>query len=359
MEYVLAAASATLGTPLVAPVPLAGGGRTTVLRCRTGDGGTVVVKAYRPEPDALSAFTAEAAALAFGVAGPRLLAVDPGTPLIVMEDLGDAPSVADLLLGGDAEAAHAALLDWAGGLGRLCAGTVGREPELAALRERYDRGHPAWHRDRHVERCARLPGLLADLGSAPPAGLDEDLAEVLAVADPAHYPVFSPGDTCPDNNLLTAGGLRVLDFELASYHCVFLDAAYPVMPFATCWCVFRLPAAVADQITTAFRTEVVRAYPALADDTVWWPGVRRAVAAWTINLTTLLLPGIAGADRPAHADRRPVATWRQILRYRWRFLADLLAAADELPAVAAAMRSLLAATGGWGVGPLPFYPPWR
>lgn len=69
MKVILAAASAVLGTAVTDPVRLAGGGRTTVLRCRAG-AGSVVVKAYRSEPDALRSFTAEAAALAFGVAGP-------------------------------------------------------------------------------------------------------------------------------------------------------------------------------------------------------------------------------------------------------------------------------------------------
>lgn len=353
------AASRSLGSALSQPVQLVGGDRTTVVRCRTTDGGTVVVKAYRRAPDALSGFTAEAAGLALGVAGPQLLAVDTRFPLVVMEDLGSAPSLADLLLGDDAPAARDAVLTWAAELGRLAATTAGREPELARLRRRYDLGHSYWNPGWHAERCAELPGLLSDLGVRPPTGLDDDLDEVLTVADPTTYPVFSPGDTCPDNNLLTAGGLRVFDFEGASYHCVFLGAAYTVMPFSTCWCVFRMPPGLTDRVEAAYRAEVVRAYPVLADEALWRSGVRRAVALWTIDITTLLLPTVAITDRVAHRTRRPVATWRQILRYRWQHLADELDGAGELGALATSVRGLLTTTEPWDVAPLPLYPAWR
>jgi hypothetical protein len=358
VETIVAAASSALGRPLRHPERLVGGDRTTVLRCRD-DRGTVVVKAYRRASDALSAFTAEAAGLAFGAAGPRLLAVDAGFPLVVMEDLGSGPSLADLLLGDDPGAASAAVLTWARGLGRLAADTVGREPEFATLRARYDLGHSEWSPRWHADRCDEFPGRLAEAGVQPPPALDADLAEVLAAIDPAHYPVFSPGDICPDNNLLDGHTLRVFDFEGAGYHCAFLDAAYTRMPFATCWCVYRLPPGLAGQVEASYRSEVARAYPALAGDPVWHPGVRRATAAWTIDMTALLLPSAVAADRPCHPTRRPVCTWRQVLRYRWQHLYGQLSYARELPALAMAMRGLLAATGAWEVDPLPVYPAWR
>ncbi|MGH3681869.1 MAG: hypothetical protein ACRDT2_16670 [Natronosporangium sp.] len=132
--------------------------------------------------------------------------------------------------------------------------------------------------------------MLAELGIVPAAGLADDLGQVLAATTPDRYPVFSPGDVCPDNNLLTDQGLRMVDFEGAGYHSVFLDAAYARMPFATCWCVFRLPAAVAARVEAACRAEVARGYPALVDDAVWVPGVRRAMAAWTVAISGLLPP---------------------------------------------------------------------
>lgn len=80
MERVVASAGAACGASLSQLEKIQGGIRATVIRCRCGEGGTVVVKALRDAPDARRAFASEAAALAFGVAGPRLLGVDTEYP---------------------------------------------------------------------------------------------------------------------------------------------------------------------------------------------------------------------------------------------------------------------------------------
>ncbi|MEU6738046.1 hypothetical protein [Streptosporangium sandarakinum] len=391
MEAILRAASQAAGVELSEPVDLGGNPRSTVLRCRTADGDSVVVKAYAAEPDALRGFTAEAAALSLGLAGPGLLGVDPAVPLLVMTDLGTAPTLADVLLGDDPEAAVDGLLAWAGGLGRLAAASMPRRADFAELRARYG-GHPANQTPRREvpedpirdgeppadrtpdgglpagpirhgelpvedepwisELAPRLSALLDEVGVAAPPGLAEDLA-LVGTMDHDEYPAFTPGDTCPDNNLLTPDGLRLIDFESAAYESVFLTAAYCRMPFSSCWCVFTLPEGMAEKIEEVYRAEVVTVYPALADDAVWHAGVRRAVAAWTTHMTVLLLPRVMEEDRFMHRTRRPVSTMRQVLRHRW----EMASALTELPAFAETMRLLLReVAGSWKVTPLPGYP---
>jgi hypothetical protein len=326
------------------------------LRCRAEGRGSVVVKAYADGPDALGAFTAEASGLSLGLAGPELLAVDARHPLLVMADLGHAPTLADVLLGDDAGAARDGLLAWARGLGRLAAASVGGREELAALRARYDKGHAGWAEDTSMlDRFAALPAELEAAGIAPPAGLVDDLDALGALVGDG-YAGFTPGDTCSDNNLLTPSGLRLLDFEGAAYHSVFLTAAYCRMPFATCWCVFRMPPGLAEEAEEAFRGEVLPVYPDLADDAVWHAGLRRAMAAWTVMMM-FLLPDATAEDRPMNRTRRPVPTMRQLLTYRWEVLHAELTAAGELKALAETMRILLQGVGQeWGTEPLPGYP---
>ena len=143
------------------------------------------------------------------------------------------------------------------------------------------------------------------VGVTPPAGLDAELAEIAAVVD--REPVFSPGDICPDNNMLTADGIRFLDFESAGFHSAFLDAAYIRMPFSTCWCVFRLPPELAAAAEAAYRSEVCVVRPALADDLIWQSGVRRGVAAWTLSALRWLLRSAIEADEPTEPERSPRA----------------------------------------------------
>lgn len=352
MDAILRAAGAVMGTELADPVDLGGSARSVVLRCRPATGGSVVVKAFSTtDPEALRAFTAEAAGLSLGLAGPKLLGVDTGFPLLVMEDLGDAPTLADALLGDDPEVAAQGLSTWARGLGRLAAESVHRRADLSRLWARYDTGMASWEDESWVvQNAGALPAALAGAGLAVPPGLAEELARIGRACE--EYSAFTPGDTCPDNSLLTPEGLRLIDFEAACYQSVFLTAAYCRMPFSSCWCVFRLPVGLAEEIEQVYRGEVVEAYPALAEDTVWHAGMQQAIAAWTTASTARLLPRIR-EDGPLHRTRRPVPTRRQVLRHRWVMASTL----EELPATAETMRLLLReVAAGWDVGPLPGYP---
>ncbi|WP_329561717.1 hypothetical protein [Kitasatospora sp. NBC_01266] len=353
MHEILRTASALLNRQLSDPVDLGGSPRSTVLRCRTDEGGSVVVKAFTDEAEARRSFTAEAAGLALGVAGPELLAADRDLRLLVMADLGGAPTLADLLLGADPKAAERGLLDWARGLGRLAAATTGRRAEFAELWARYDLGLCSWEDEPWAaENAAALPGVLRAAGVTPAPGLAAELARI-GTAGGERYPGFTPGDTCPDNNLLTDDGLWLIDFEAAGYQSVFLTAAYCRMPFSSCWCVFELPPGLAAEIERTYRAEVVAGYPELAEDALWQAGLAAAVAVWTVDLTVRLLPRALAADAPMHRTRRPVATRRQVLRQRWERAADL----PGLPALTATMRRLLGELAdGWDVAPLPGYP---
>jgi hypothetical protein len=358
------AASAALGTRLSDPDILAGSQRSAVLRCRSAGGGTVVIKSYPGDEEGAEGFTAEAAGLQFttgeGV-GPDLLAIDHQARLIVMTDLGDAPSLAASLLGSSPVRAQAALLDWARACGELAVRTAGRSQEFAVLLAGHRAGAgvagPASH---WLERRIwRIPGLLDELSVAAPARLAADLADVAALAQPGEYDVFSPGDICPDNNLITAGGFRFIDFESAEFHRVFLDAAYLRMPFSSCWCVFRLPAELTIAAERCYRTAVSGVFPGLADDQVWLAGTRRAAAAWTLHALTYLLGRSVRADGSMNPRVSQAPTARQVLRYRWQQLQSELEGTGELPAISVLMRQLLTSTESWQTPALPLYPAFR
>lgn len=365
---VVDAASASVGRRLAEPSVLSGGsGRSLVLRCADPSGGSVVVKAYPQTVEGLASFACEAAGLEVATGSglsPDLVACSPAARVVVMADLGSGASMADLLLSARAGAAAAdpartVLLGWASACGRLSAAVAPRRARFDELRCRYLAGSPAEAGVTGLaERVRRVAERVALVGAPVPAGLDAELAEIAAVAAGGAYPVFSPGDICPDNNMLTDGNVRFLDFEDAGFHSVFLDAAYIRMPFSTCWCVFRMPASLAGDVESAYRREVCVVWPELADDGVWQPGVRRAVAAWTMSSMWWLLRRSLAGDAPLD-DERTSPTTRQLMRHRWRVLAGELESAGELPALAGLARSLLAGTESWQAPELPLYPALR
>ena len=369
VDDLLAVASAALGVTLTDPEDLGGSGRSAVRRCRLAGGGTVVVKNYPNTEEGAQSFAAEAAGLALieqAGAGPRLLAANLPARLVVMSDLGNAPSLADVLLGRPAADAEAALLDWARACGELAVATAGRQPELAALLAVHSaerRG--GWRRGRgcHAHwlerRILRIPALLGELSVPAPAGLAGDLAEVAAIARPGQPEVFSPGDICPDNNLLTAAGVRFIDFESAEFHS---SSSTP----RTCGCR-SAPAGACSGCPTGSSGRPRAStgiwscgiFPELASDDRWLPGVRRAMAAWTLHAMTYLLDRSMTADGQMIDDGRAAPTARQLLRYRWRQLAAELEPAGELEALCTMARGLLAATDQWQVPDLPPYPAFR
>lgn len=347
---VLAAAGRALGTELSGPAALRHGPANAVLRCRTAHGRSVIVKAFSAGPEGRRGFTGEAAGLALGLGGPALLAVDDAVPLVVMADLGPAPTLEDVLSGGDREAGERALLAWARSLGRQAARSVGRAQEFARLWAAYGRGRVACDEGPWIARNAeRFLALLAAAGLAAPPGLAGELEHMGRVG--AALPVFTPGDTCPYNTLITPAGARVVDFELCCYRSVFLAAAYLRMPFAGCRRVRRLPEELAHRVEEVFRAEAAAGYPQLAGDALWRAGMRAAVAVWTVDATVCLLPR-AGPLPPAAGPARTVAHRRR-LAYRWERGAEL----TQFPAFARTMRTLLRElAAGWEVAPLPVYP---
>jgi hypothetical protein len=370
----VAAGSAALGRPLSDPVRLASSDRSVVLRCRPSAGGSVVLKSFPADSYGMASFAAEAAGLELTSgtgAAPDLLAADPAGRLIVMTDLGDAPSLADLLLGKSPGQARDGLLGWARACGELAVRIAGRAGEFTALLAKYGAPPASGVRDWLPRRIGEIPGLLTSLSFAVPDGLDQDLEVVAELARSRELEVFSPGDICPDNNLMTVGGVRFIDFENADFHSVFLDAAYLRMPFSTCWCVFALPGGLAGEAESAYRTLVSAVCGELADDAVWSRGLRLASAAWTLHAMTYLLdrsvgpggdprtPSSVEGDASVNPDASCAPTKRQLLHYRWRALADELDRAGELPVIGALLHQLLAETGLWQAPELPLYPAFR
>jgi hypothetical protein len=362
---VVTAASAALGRPLAGPVALpAGDPDTLLLRCHDPAADrTVIVKAFPPTQEGASAFAAEAAGLEFASGtglSPGFLAADSAVRAVVMTDLGAGASLADVLLGTSAEAARSAYVEWAGACGRLAAATAARRSEYGRLWQGYLGGRP----DRRpvaglTSRVLAAPAQAERLGVRLPDGLDAEVAEVAAAVGSDDLAVFSPGDMCADNALLTTAGIRLFDFEDAGFHSAFLDAAYLRMPFSTCWCVFRLPAEVASAAEQSYRDRASLAWPALADDAIWSDGVRRAAAAWTLSSMSWLLRRCLRRDASMNPDAAVAPRTRQLMRYRWQWLAADLDAAGDLPVIAGLLRSLLAATEHWQAPDLPLYPALR
>ncbi|TNC27014.1 phosphotransferase [Amycolatopsis alkalitolerans] len=345
---------------LVDPEHLPGSGPATVVRARIatspfGLPRTLVIKHY-PDPAPRGApdpFAQEAVSYQLFTAlppeermCPELLAHDGAERVLVIDDLGKAPTLRDTLLGRDARAAERSLLSWARSLGRMHATTASREADFDALLRRL--GGPVKHEDTAAPTAiAQLPGLIREhFGVATPDAVRRYAEAACQRARSLAYRAFSPVDLSPDNNLITGGGVRFLDFERGRVRNALVDAAHLRVPFATCAEPLALPAGMSEAMVAAWRSEVVGVWPGLSDGDVLFAHLldHQLLLVWVSTWTVL-----AGrSEKPA-----ALVTW-------WRNLGAEAARAGE-DAVAAHAREVTAALDEhYGPGlELPLYPAFR
>ena len=292
--------------------------KATVVRLRVAGGTTMIAK--QPRRREMFVRELEALRLLPPTVRPALLA--SSSDLFVIEDLGSGPSLADLLLGNEANAAEQALMGWAETLGHALRATL-REGQAAAPEE-----IPAG-----VEGLKRLS---AQLDVEVGAGVDDDaalIADTLARTGP--WLAYCPSDTCPDNNRVSAdGSVRLFDFEGAGWRHAALEAAYCLAPFCTCWCVARLPDGMTERMEEAFLAKLA------PPDAV---GFRKVVPLAAVSYTLVgfesWFPRFVLEDRPPGPPGVVPSTGRQ---YVYEQLIAVAALDAELPALAKLARDLAA-----------------
>jgi hypothetical protein len=291
-----------------------------VVRCHVEpDGDTVIVKVPDREDNAdrdLATVHAEYAALQF-LNGrnvdvvPLLLGGDPRAGVLVLEDLGDGPSLASFLLADDGTAASQALVDSARTLGALHAETVGCEDGYYEIRERLS---PV---DREAERftlrgvdirsCIRdLPVLLGDYDLPTPTRHRDEVESIVAeLAEPGDFLALSSGDPCPDNERVHRDGVKFFDFEAATFRHALVDAAHYIIPFPNCWCWRVIPDRVVSSTLDVYRTQLSVRCVQAANDHRYCEALARTSAAWVLWTLMRRLPHVA--DQPQARQRIVVA----------------------------------------------------
>jgi len=342
---------------LTEPEDLGGSERSCVVRVRVAASPfslprTLVLKRYvQPLDEHCDAFAREAASYQLFTAlasedrmCPELFAHDPGSRLVVLEDLGHAPTLAGKLLGDDARAAERALLSYSRSLGRLHATTAGREADFDALQRRLT--VPDFKDPLAIDGAKAmtdLPALLeAELGVTTSAAVLECAERSRDLLETGHHRAFSPSDSCPDNNLITNRGVRFLDLEGGCVRNAIFDAAYLRVPFPSCWCPFALPNGMTDAMLAGWRVEVKAVWPDLEDDGVLLPALLDAQLFW-VWLTTWQFfsrPEAAQTHSSLLSDTPPET---HVLTDRWRRLANdaLLAGSEAVAEHAAAVGDRL------------------
>jgi hypothetical protein len=174
---------------------------------------------------------------------------------------------------------------------------------------------------------------------------------VAEVAAPLWDPdalVLTPGDACPDNNVIGQEGLRLLDFEFAELRHPAWDAAYLRVPWPSCWCAWQVPEGEADRAFAVFRDAAPD--PAGFDD-----AVEVATLLWCLTSSSwFLASALEEVPHNADDDRKP---GRRTMILGRLALASRLSGPAALTSYAAELGRVLEER--WGPHPLAMAPAFR
>ncbi|WP_203826643.1 phosphotransferase [Actinoplanes palleronii] len=330
---------------------LTGSNRSRVRRVRA-DSRTVIVKEFVTAGTGWARETAALAVIPPAVRAPRLVAAGSNPPIVVMTDAGPGTSVAGALLGADPAVATSAVVAWASAIGELHRETTGsRAAFRAALHARAgDQPVPESTMPAFLDDAADvIARASADLAVEVPAGAWEELR---TLNDRLGVAALTPSDACPDNNVCTDDGLVLIDFEGAQWRPVAWDLAYLTVPWPSCWCSWRIPAAVTERAVDAYRA----AFPGSgADPAAFRRDVEAAATGWAYLSASWFLPRALLDDPPGANPDRPRPGYRAMILDRFGSARE--AAGAGTPALAElAGRLHDALTVRWGSVVLPYAP---
>lgn len=329
-------------------VPLAGGRGGANVAWR--DGVAYVVKSYS-SGDALRGARERAAlhALAGAAGTPSLLAEGDEPACVVMTYLKGKGSLADALLGTDPQQAREALFRWSEALAALHASGT---PETrlaftAALTERAPGSEPRSLAGDFSVAAERYADVLRDLGLPPHLQALEDLRTLPSKLNDPRLEVLSPADACPDNNVLGAERMHLIDFEHAELRHRVWDVAYLRAPWPSCWCAWLLPDEVAEAAVLRYRQAAGQA----VEGANFVADLHLATLGWQAMTPAWFIAGALASDDRANGPERP--SRRAFVLHRLAAVAGSTAQ-PALATMAADLQSSL--RDRWGEVPLGLAP---
>lgn len=242
--------------------------------------------------------------------GPELLAHDVAERLIVISDAGEAPTLADVLDEDDPDKRVRALRSLGVALGRMHAGTAGREDGFNTLLSRMWARHRgdedvSGERDRGIVRAIEAGmGLLESNGVVVSDGVRGLAAEAARRISSGHHRAFTPFDLAPDN-IMMAQRLAFLDYEWAGFRDATFDVASVIAGFPLH--AFTQPPSSEESETfmRSWAEEVRPLWPGVVGDQHLRTRLMTALLGWTLITVTVLHYGSPQAALTAAASVEP------------------------------------------------------
>ncbi|OFT58304.1 phosphotransferase [Corynebacterium sp. HMSC05H05] len=266
---------------------------------------SVVVKHSPATGDELAdaAFLRETVAYQFATSlseevrpGPVLLGYDTAQRILIISDLGDGRTLADLLQDADAET-HVDLLRRLGrALGKMHAGTADDEDAFNVLfqrmtRSRQNAANLQLLRDRLLSHRIRIGvEFLENAGIEIPGEVRFAATNVRTRLLRGGMRAFTPFDLTPDNIIQTGHSFHFLDYEWAGFRDVTFDVAFVVARFPVFLAAQPFNAAATDAFVDAWVSEVRGIWPSVEHPDTLQARITAGLIGWAMSSVAMLDP---------------------------------------------------------------------
>jgi len=266
---------------------------------------SVVVKHSPATGDELAdaAFLRETVAYQFATSlsedarpGPVLLGYDTAQRILIISDLGDGRTLADLLQDVDADT-HVDLLRRLGrALGKMHAGTADDEDAFNVLFQRMTRSRKnaanlQLLRDRLLSHRIRIGvEFLERAGIDIPGEVRFAATNVRTRLLRGGMRAFTPFDLTPDNIIQTGNSFHFLDYEWAGYRDVTFDVAFVVARFPVFLAAQPFNAAATEAFIDAWVSEVRGIWPSVEHPDTLQARITAGLIGWAMSSVAMLDP---------------------------------------------------------------------
>lgn len=266
---------------------------------------SVVVKHSPATGDELAdaAFLRETVAYQFATSlseevrpGPVLLGYDTAQRILIISDLGDGRTLADLLQDADPET-HVDLLRRLGrALGKMHAGTADDEDAFNVLFQRMTRSRKnaanlQLLRDRLLSHRIRIGvEFLENAGIEIPGEVRFAATNVRTRLLRGGMRAFTPFDLTPDNIIQTGSSFHFLDYEWAGFRDVTFDVAFVVARFPVFLAAQPFNAAATEAFVDAWLSEVRGIWPSVEHPDTLQARITAGLIGWAMSSVAMLDP---------------------------------------------------------------------
>ena len=275
---------------------------------------SVVVKHSPATGDELAdaAFLRETVAYQFATSlseevrpGPVLLGYDTAQRILIISDLGDGRTLADLLQDADPET-HVDLLRRLGrALGKMHAGTADDEDAFNVLFQRMTRSRKnaanlQLLRDRLLSHRIRIGvEFLENAGIEIPGEVRFAATNVRTRLLRGGMRAFTPFDLTPDNVIQTGNSFHFLDYEWAGFRDVTFDVAFVVARFPVFLAAQPFNAEATEAFIDAWVSEARGIWPSVEHPDTLQARITAGLIGWAMSSVAMLDP-VSPADLLEH-----------------------------------------------------------